>query len=176
MKNLSIVCFLAIGVLFSCSTEESAPIDTQEANFTRTAFDEFCYETPLIAGKHTEVGRVQVVYTNGEVQVQYVTDGDWILEETHLFAGACDDMPVNGGGNPKIGKFPLHGNHSGSTQTVAYGLDTSDFPECICVAAHAVVRNAASNQRETAWGDGITFPGRSWAMYFNFCWDACDGD
>lgn len=160
----------------SCSTEESATIDSPESNLKSTTFDEFCYETSLIAGKHYEAGSVQLVYDNGEVQVQYVMNPDWVVEETHLYAGDCEDMPINGGGNPKVGKFPISGNHGNDTQIVTYGLDTSDFPECICIAAHAVVKNTVTNQRETAWAEGTSFPGRNWAMYFNYCWDACDGD
>ena len=112
------------------------------------------------------IGTVDV-YTDGTtVTVTYtITDSDWTLELTHLWIGDCTDLPTNNPGNPIIGQFPYSESHPGAT-TFSYeiAVSTLDGIAEICVAAHAEVIGTTS---ETAWADGTSFPGNSWAMYFN---------
>jgi len=119
----------------------------------------------LIAGQNMIIGTVSVTLDGETVIVVYETDGNWTLELTHLWIGDCTDLPTNNPGNPIIGQFPYSESHPGAT-TFTYEIDVSTLPQNveICVAAHAEVIGTTS---ETAWAEGTSFPGNSWAMYFN---------
>ncbi|MCT8339142.1 hypothetical protein MG296_03670 [Flavobacteriaceae bacterium TK19130] len=177
MKNLTRLSLLIFPLVFlSCSPDAMETEETSTHLITDTNFEEFCYETPLIAGQNEIAGTVSIVYVDDAIEIRYETNDDWTLKETHLFVGDCEDMPINGGGNPKIGQFPLAENHGGNTAAYAYSINPTEYPECVCIAAHAVVKSTTSNKKETAWAEGQEFPGNSWAMYFDYCLDYCDGD
>lgn len=184
MKKICLMSVLSLGLLaLSCSTENAKDSyeDSPNVQFT---IDErtvpplgkneivTCAETDLIAGQHYVAGQIYVTADESTVYITYSTEDGWTLSETHLFAGNCDEIPQNGGGNPKIGRFPYKATHSSGTNEVTYALDIDLLDDCFCVAAHAVVHNSSGGS-ETAWGEGESFPGRSWAMYSGFCIDGC---
>ncbi|HBR52823.1 MAG TPA: hypothetical protein DEA82_01015 [Flavobacteriaceae bacterium] len=125
--------------------------------------------TELIAGQHIDVGTVTVSTTLTEGVVTYETSGDWVLIETHLYVGSIENLPSTGSGNPKIGHFPLDGEHDNDTTTVSYTIGAIAAGTCEYVFAHAVVQNTVTGQEETAWANGLEAAGNNWAMYFEVC-------
>lgn len=176
MKAKITLLLLVSLVMASCSVEnEETYLNENTANLETppdpgpTGGEIICTETEtvdLIAGQNMTIGTVSVTLDGDTVTVTYtITDPDWTLELTHLWIGDCNDLPTNNPGNPLIGQFPYSENHPGAT-TFTYEIDLSTLPEDveICVAAHAEVIGTTS---ETAWADGTSFPGNSWATYFN---------
>ncbi len=160
------------------------------------------FQTDLMAGQHYVAGSVTISVDKTDLTITYSTNDDWVLNETHLYAGEKDLIPVTKKGNPKIGKFPYKGEHDGVNE-FSYSIPLADLKdiECFTVAAHAVVTRVSSKTTsaqarggkkgrkkkikncnndggsgtETAWGAGTPFAGRSWAMYTSFCDDPGNG-
>jgi hypothetical protein len=135
----------------------------------------FCTAVDLIAGQNYIAGNVSVSIDGDDLIITYSSTGGWELNVTHLYVGACSEIPQTGSGNPKIGHFPLSASHPPGTTEVIYTLDINTLPNCLCIAAHAEVSldNGGSTQEETAWAEGPSFPGNSWAMYFSYCLNQC---
>jgi len=166
MKAKITLLLLVSLVMASCSVEnEETNLNENTANLETQGGDPpVCPSPTLIAGQNTPIGTVSVFYDGTNITVVYETNGNWTLELTHLWIGDCDNLPTNNPGNPIIGQFPYSESHPGAT-TFTYVIPASDFDGIvnICVAAHAEVIGATS---ETAWAEGISFPGNNWAMYF----------
>ncbi len=180
-----LILFMGITLFISCS-EDNEPIDEYQ-NFIIIDIDEGNTNTDplnddnnnnndddvvtdLIAGQNADAGYVTVTEVDGNIDVTYQTEGDWVIIETHLYVGPQEDMPANNPGNPRIGQFPYSGTHDPDTTTVTYN-DLLNITEgtCVWVAAHAVVLNTATGEEETAWANGEDIDGNSWAMYFEVC-------
>ncbi len=123
-----------------------------------------CYTIDLIAAQHFVAGNVSVDNDGENLVITFTTNDDWTINATHLYIGACEDIPLTGSGNPKIGNFEYHSNHSDGTNQVVYTISLEDIPEVYCLAAHAEVISS-SGVGETAWGAGDDFSGNSWAMF-----------
>ncbi len=175
MKFKFTLFMLAPLFFLSCSQEAVIEEDQPTANLfnavnTGTQNTVNLYDDVLFAGQTIDVGVARVDLEDGIVFVSYETEGDWIIEETHLFVGQLADVPTNGGGNPKIGQFPFKDTHTGNTTLVSYDTGfTLVNGECLYVAAHAVVTNTVTGQSETAWFNGDPFGGNSWAMISHVC-------
>lgn len=178
-NNTLIVCGLLLMLSFSCEVEPvSAELDAmkkrqpaQEAELAAELavdLDELenpCTTVNLIAGQHYVAGNV-AVYNDGEnLIVVYTATGDWVLGETHLSLGNCDEewVPTTRSGNPKIGKFDYTEPYSVSDQEVVYVIPLDGLNDNYCFAAHAVVEGPDGG--ETAWAEGSEFSGKSWAMF-----------
>ena len=133
------------------------------------------YATLYAGNGGPEVGWVKVWEDETNLYVAYMIDlsTDWVLTETNVAVGtcvdgACEGIPVNKKGNPKVGKFPYSDPH-GPVTFKEYVIPLSSVTgPTLCIAAHAVVDNPWY-QEETAWARtcaGYEFPGRSWATYF----------
>ncbi|WP_034258472.1 hypothetical protein [Altibacter lentus] len=175
MKTKITLLALCSLVLLSCQKEDTLPVN-DSSNLIIEIGDgtvpdptSSIYTTDLMAGQNMYAGTVNVEYIDGTIVVTYASEGDWGIDETHLFVGDLSNLPVNGGGNPKIGKFPYKGTHPAGTTTVTVITIPAASGECVTVAAHAVVTNAATGQSETAWGDGESIGGNNWSMMFEVC-------
>jgi hypothetical protein len=146
-----------------------------------------CYSTKLIAGQHYEAGRIDVEIVNemGEdyVYISYITNNDWIIKLTHLYAGDKEGIPETKKGNPKLGVFEKRMDYSAniiSDFEVEYKIPAEAFENCFYIAAHCEVAKINEKgvviQKETGWGNGEEFEGGSWAMYFEFCKSFCFSD
>lgn len=135
----------------------------------------------LVAGRHIDSGDVVVTSDAQNLYVTFKTENGWTLKETHLSIGSSlKDIPANRGGNPTIGRFQFQANHAPGTTEFTYTIPLADVGlengAQAVVAAHAVVQRAvpgAPAQQETAWGQGSSFPGSNWAMYFGHMIDDC---
>jgi hypothetical protein len=139
--------------------------NTREANY--------CLTTNLIAGQNHIAGTLSV-HTEGDVLIiTYSTNEDWVINATHLSIGNCDEqwVPTTGSGNPKVGKFEHSSEHSEGINEVTYTLNVGVIDYEFCLAAHAEVSGPTGN--ETAWAEGPSFEGNSWAMYVEGLMGGC---
>lgn len=177
MKKL-LLLFSASVMALSCQTEPLEqhlstdyliPGEIGDGNNLNDDGDTELYSDDLLAGQTIDAGDVTVTLVDGTIVVNYETDGDWVITETHLFVGPLDDLPTNGGGNPRIGHFP-YGDEYDPAQTSIDFITIDLAPgECVFVAAHAVVVNTVTGEEETAWGNGISIGGNNWSMMFEVC-------
>ncbi len=205
MKQV-LTLLLTVLVIASCQKAEVAMQDAMMAkgikatennqtstNTQTSSFESFIITDPcgdpvvvdLLAGQFTLVGNVTVLNDEDEISVTYnITTVGWEFEQTHLYVGDCNQIPVNNAGNPKIGQFPYQTDpHLAGTTTFTYtipldSLNTQD--SCFCIAAHASVLLLDTNgnviQQETAWADGDRFNQQGpWSTFFQHCLEPCDG-
>ncbi|MCP4442272.1 MAG: hypothetical protein GY810_25470 [Aureispira sp.] len=133
--------------------------------------------TDLYAGQNIPMGTVTMSNTGTDFVVTIATTGNWVINQTQLYAGDAAAMPTNNAGNPMIGQFPYNDPHSGIT-TYTYTIPLANLGACFAVAFHADVALLDANgnvvQTETAWGDGERFVNAgSWATYYNYCVQDC---
>ena len=148
-----------------------------------TTIQSFQTSTNLTVGQHYHVGNVMSEIINDELCITYQTNGQWYLDEYHLWIGTdLEDMPQAKKGNPKIGKFPYIGTVDATTVIVCLELEALDVnivsfcsvPQLI-VVAHAIVSRDADfddfrEDSETAFGSGFSIA-KSIAMAFTI--DTC---
>ncbi len=192
MKSIAQMALLSLGLLFfGCNLESIEQSDNQvlaekksskkEKSFdvvesdssTGDTSDEHCHTVNLIAGQHHEIGTVTIDIEGDNLIVTYTTNGDWVLDATHLHITNCeeDGFPTTGSNNPKIGHFDYASEHEDGTTQVTYTIDIGEITGELCFAAHAEVDGPSE---ETAWGEGEGFGGNSWAMYFEADLTDCD--
>ncbi len=132
-------------------------------------------ETALIAGQHIPVGSVSIENDEQYIYVTYQTDGEWRIAETHLdVAARPEDLKQTPKGNPIPGRFAYHSEHDPSVTQVTHTIDLSAWPPGteLYLAAHSVV--VAGSGSETAWAEGLDFPGNNWAMYVAYQVQSCE--
>jgi len=196
-KKINYLVILALGMLYSCQTANDLDeLKTDSYDFSVTTNDltglasrnteTACLSTTLIAGQNYTAGRIDVEMVNEEgvdyVYISYITNSDWIIKLTHLYAGDRDGIPETKKGNPKPGVFEKRMDYEANVISdfeVEYKIAADAFEPCFYIAAHAEVSKIDLKgnviQRETAWGQGEEFEGGSWAMYFEFCKNLCGG-
>jgi len=133
-------------------------------------------EFPLIAGRKTAVGSVTVSNDDQNLYVEFSTENDWSIAETHLQVGeSLDDFPLAGRqGNPVPGKFDYKDRHDPLTTSYEYTIPLGDWEpgDVLMIAAHASVERWVDGepvQQEGAWGAGERFTTRgNWAMYSTY--------
>jgi hypothetical protein len=117
----------------------------------------------LMAGQNEFAGTVKVWDEGDSLYVLYETIEPWCMTETHLaVASSLEGIPQSNG-NPVPGNFPYKNTHKCATSFL-YTVPLSSGACELYIAAHAVVKKPGSN--ETAWGNGVDFPGSNWATYF----------
>ena len=102
--------------------------------------------TPLIAGKHVEVGTVTVWNDGENLYVKYNTTGGWVLTETHLaVATSLEGIPQTRSGNPIVGLFSYRTMHPLVTEfTYVIALSDLSVGTELYIAAHAEVLKETS--------------------------------
>ena len=132
-------------------------------------------ETTLLAGQHIPVGSVIISNDEDNLYVTYQTDGDWLITETHLdVATRPEDLKQTSKGNAIPGQFAYHSEHNPGVTTVTHTIDLAAWPagSPLYIAAHSVVVSASGS--ETAWAEGLDFPGKNWAMYVSYLLKSCE--
>jgi len=147
-------------------------------------------KTELVAGRDgLTIGAVLVSNDGTNLIVEYIITlsdaaNDWVINETHLAVNSSlNDIPQTRSGNPKPGHFKFKTEHDPGVKTVKFVIPLADLSADpgteLYLAAHAEVTNMAEPiydsdgvflgyREETAWGKGLDFPGRNWAMYFKY--------
>ncbi len=165
--------FFALAVLALLSvTTALMPLGTAEAECDPTT-----KVMTLYGGQVIDVGTVTIRNDETSLYVTYSAAGSWGLTETHLsVATSLDDIPQTKSGNPIPGKFQYKTAYDPAITEFTYVIDSGEWAEEgieLFIAAHAVVE---WDGYETAWGDGLDFPGRNWATYFTYIVQPCDGN
>ncbi len=204
MRKLFLLSILALTTIFvACEQQELIFNETTdgviESTVERTGMTGEVADAPttrnndivlpasltLYAGQNIEAGQVKITTDGVSLFVTYVTNDGWELGTTHLYAGACDNMPLTGKGNPKIGQFPyvidVRGEDSYTFDlSLEEILNKDEDPisaatGCFCLAAHAELTKANSDdtgadEEETGWADWATeFEGNRWGGYTEIC-------
>jgi hypothetical protein len=170
-----------VGVV-GCGKNSSSPLQSSaDGGSQALARVTSAYGTPqvvtLYAGQTIPAGTVTVMNDGQELTVVFETNNGWNLAETHVhIASRFADIPQTKTGNPKIGNFALKHTLSPVTQQDEHTINLANYSYVVgtelYIAAHAVVRkidaSGAIVQSETGWGDGLGFPGGSWAEYFTY--------
>jgi Ca-activated chloride channel family protein len=144
------------------------------------------FVTDLIAGgggpeskSAIDVGEV-IIWTNDPdfLYITYETTDGWEMTETHLHVAAIlDGIPQTKKFNPIPGHFDYIEYHDPAVQTYTIAIPwTWDPGTTLYIAAHAEVQKIIRlddcenpiYQEETAWGEGLRFNEKNWAMYFMF--------
>lgn len=190
--NMKQITFLALVVLtltfLGCSKEQLSngahENSIKDPNFrvveisgnARTSYSEPCATTNLIAGQNHIAGVVEIDSDGVSLSITYITDPGWTIDATHLSIGDCgvQEIPTTGSGNPKIGHFEHSTTHNTGVNEVTYYIDLAALNNNYCFAAHAEV--TGPNSQETAWAEGPSFDGNSWAMYVEAFLSDCDVD
>jgi hypothetical protein len=134
----------------------------------------------LWAGRHLVIGTA--TYGIDEDANFYVTydcsTSDWIIRQSHLFAGDKQDIPVNRRSQPRVCRFPYHAYHYQGVKTYTYRIPLTTLPPAeepgFAVAAQCVVTRDTKchHQEKTAWAEGdfrFTDKGPGWydVFYYN---------
>ena len=182
-KLLCLFAGLALFAFTACEkesvseTEQSLKLNPLTTNpTTNIAGLSPCVVVNLMAGQHHDSGDLNVSFDLDNVYVEYVTTGDWYIRKTHLYAGSHSLIPMNNGGLPVPGQFPINNTHPGGTQSVTYTIPKNTLPECFSIVAHAEVsrvQNGAVVQTETAWAQGERLSQKGWSMFFRVCQSDC---
>lgn len=195
MKKIILLAIFLLSISYSCQTNDEFEVleansfefsvstnDLTDLNFRNS--ETACFTTPLIAGQNYTAGRIDVEIVNEDgtnyVYISYITNNEWVIKLTHLYAGDRGGIPETKKGNPKPGVFEKRMDYEAniiSKFEVEYKIPAEAFEECFYIAAHAEVERIDDKgvviQRETGWGQGEGFEGDSWAMYFEFCKNLC---
>jgi hypothetical protein len=173
MKKLLLI-FSAILIIYGCQREKLDEQAVDKFNGYESFYKTGEMEKTLWAGQNINVGTATYgIDDDGNFYVTYQTTGDWVLLETHLYAGTWEALPKNKPGNPKIGRFPYSADHGSGVSTYTYTIPLTSLPPCqepgFIVAAHAAVKNISNGQGETAWGAwDREFCDRRWGGYSNY--------
>jgi hypothetical protein len=131
---------------------------------------------PLIAGQNIDAGTVTVSNDDDFIYVTYTTANGYLLQQTHLYVGNCEAIPVNKKGNPVPGQFPYKTDHQNCTTfTYQVPIAAIGLGNCGCIAAHAAVVKLNANGQvidsQTGWGSGeiINPNGGNWGTKFGYC-------
>lgn len=157
MRWTNIALFISIVLLTGTMTSE--PCQAENCGTPMS--------TRLIAGQHIDVGTITITNDASNAYVRYETDGTWAIGETHLdVTTSPEQLKQTKKGNAIAGQFTYHTSHDPAVYDVTHTVDITAWPAGtqLYFAAHAVVTSSASS--ETAWGEGMAFPGKNWAMYF----------
>lgn len=131
------------------------------------------YITDLIVGQNVDAGDVLVWNDYYYLYVKYETHEPWCLSETDLAVGdELSDIPQTTGGRPILWRFPYRDAHDCVTEYTYWIPLEWSLDEELVLASHAFVvqkdEGARLIAKQTAWGAGLAFPGRSSATYFNY--------
>lgn len=188
LRSTTIILIIGIIALIigGCSGAGS-PVEPIQNDAPRIAFgdpvpDYGCGDSiivDLIAGQNYMAGYVEVYNDADYLYVKYMAADGWQITETHLaVANTLEGIPQTKKGNPKNGQFPYKMEHDPAVTEYTYVIDLDwDICEELFIAAHAVVQTVDGEGyvtgEETAWGYGEDFPGKNWAMYFNYEVESC---
>ena len=149
---LSALMIAIIGTFGTVSADEPLTVDLIAGNGSGEGFD---------------VGNVTVTNNATHIVVEFTTIEGWLLNETHLHIAneSVEGIPQTKKGNPRPGQFDYSEEHE-PVDEYTYVIPLDGLSGEVYIAAHAAVDGTTTY--ESAWGNGLDFPGRNWAMYFTY--------
>lgn len=136
----------------------------------------------LIAGQNITSGSVTVNNDeNGMLYINIATTDNWLLKATHIaVASSLSGLPQTKTGNAIPGQFPYSNTFDPYVSQYQYIISSGSsgyLPGTeLYIAVHAEVVqmiNSVIIKGETAWGNGLGFPGKNWSMYFKYTIQEC---
>jgi len=130
----------------------------------------------LVAGRHNNVGTIEIINDETTLYVTYKTTSYWSLVEAHLYVGDIELMPNNKAHNPVPGHFPYSVNRLPfNTTKYTFAIPLEGLPTCPEILAHAVVRRGW--QIETAWIRDLDIASacgaKHWGGFTSYCIQEC---
>ena len=179
-KSFLLLVIAAVAIFFfdSCKKDDITPFKSEnpveiKANRIPSASCEIV-TVELTADKNIKIGSVVVSNNSKSLFVKYNAEGNWYLDELHLYVGDFRRLPRTSSGNPIPGHFPYQMSFTELTQVYTMDVPLSSIDYCFKIAAHASVSQRNENgeviKTATAWGNGtlINLHG-NWGMYFDAC-------
>ena len=177
LKILSTLSMILILMVFGCEKSNNDEMTLDEIinanNSTNLLKSTIICEVSLLAAQDIPIGTVFSEFNDAGNQLTVIytlTDPEWCIIETHLDVQIDPgNFPMTPNGNPKVGQFAYGANLSCETiWSQSIDLTTINGWEegvIVYIAAKASVQK--ENHEEGAWGEGESFLGNNWAMYFS---------
>lgn len=134
-----------------------------------------------LAGQNIDTGTVSITNDEHDLIVVIEGTGGWKISEWHIYAGT-GGVPLNGGGNPVIGRFPYGGSLRSAQEQVIVTIPLDEIGgSCgaeLEIAVHSVMKKKQGlwTYSETAWARwDEQFPGARWGGSFGYT-VCCGGD
>jgi hypothetical protein len=150
-----VLAFFAFLLLLSCSIDESEEIlstrpqtdalqSVDQTPQLIVPFDEcLSVSFDLYAGRKEIAGKVLVENTKDSLTITYKLNEGWYMLAAKVFAGKFEDIPLSGGGNPKVGQFPykriFYKPKSEHRLSIPLSEISLSAPSCISIAAYAAL-------------------------------------
>ncbi len=120
----------------------------------------------LFAGQDNDIGEVEVWNDSETLYLNYITDGDWCMDETHLHVTSdYEEFTLAAEKNPVPGQFEYKMEYDSCVNNYKYEIPLNDWEieDELFVAAHAAVGE------ESAWAGTNSFSDKgNWATYFTY--------
>lgn len=171
MKTVSLLLICLSVIMAGCKKDlESNSISNKNNN--NLLKSSAAQSTLLIANQSENAGTLSFIYnsTGDQLTIIYSTvNTTYCLFKTHLDVQTDPlNFPQTNSGNPKVGQFAYSASLNCSSEwTQVINLNTISGwnpGATLFVAAHAEVKKDQGGMG-SAWGQGLPFPGNSWAMY-----------
>ncbi|MDT8415609.1 MAG: hypothetical protein RQ735_09555 [Flavobacteriaceae bacterium] len=150
-----VLAFFMFWAVLGCSIDESEEIlstrpqtdalqSVDQTPQLVVPFDEcLSVSFDLFAGRKEIAGKVLVENTKDSLTITYKLNEGWYMLAAKVFAGKFEDIPLFGGGNPKVGQFPYKYEfkkpQSEFSLTIALSEISLSAPTCISIAAYAAL-------------------------------------
>jgi len=186
MRILNILILFSIFVLFNSCEKDGINIgdDPQLKKSSGLSYSS-SYSAPeafpcgdlmqvkLLAGQTKDAGTVTVSNDEDYVYVTYETKNGYYINNAHLYVGSLQNAPINNGGNPVLGSFPvIISGVPAQTTLITITFSAADLDADFIVAAKAEVYKLTNGQmtdKDGAWAEGTDFnPKGNWATYFEY--------
>jgi len=176
MRKLTLFATLIVlFIIASCDVTDAPCLEDYSFDGPEILDCDTVFSTDLFAGQTILIGSVNVSVNDDNLLVNYTTTGDWVIDETHVYVGECNDIPLSGGCNPQFGLFPYAMDHNPAVQSYTYEIPLSSIDSCFCFIAHSAVSNTVTGEEETAIGFGDhEFPGNRWGWISAICLGSTD--
>jgi hypothetical protein len=157
MRKILAVCIAMVMILMGFSVTPSVSAHTEDEPFV----------TDLIAGggnpkSAIDAGDILIWNDKEYLYVEYMTEGTWVITETHLDVELDADLIPQKNGNPRPGHFEFNTVHDPPVTEYTYVIELLWEPETqVYIAAHAVVLDSAQTITEielTNWGRSTESP------------------
>jgi hypothetical protein len=175
---LSILLFV-VASLFGCGGSSAPSTAPNSDGIRNTEWYPSPTVLPILAGKTLNVGTVTISNDLTMIHITYnITAPNWSMTETHVaLATSLSGIP-QANGNPVPGKFPYKATHNPAVTTFTYNIPLGDWNEdtCLYVATHCALQQKVNGkvvQTQTGWTGDHGFPGKNWALYFDYCIEEC---
>jgi hypothetical protein len=163
------IAVIAAGAFWGCQKDDV--LRNPDGLMLKSGHMEECEpyaEFKLIAGQHTEVGKLVVSNDETTLTIEFVFDDPNMVEEVHLWVGTAPYV-----GTIAPGQFPYKDDEAPIQMKWEIDLeDLFDTYEDACDQEVYILAHAALYDGETVWSEGPK-TGQNWSMYsiYTICCD-----